>query len=147
MTSLRTLAKFVVGKGNCSGLRELRSLTVLQEKLTISSLENVSGAQDPKEVQLNGKEKLEALSLKWGDSTTSSNSREVVEIHTRVLEMLKPHYGLKELIIQGYGGTKFPAWLRQSSFSNLEVLRFKNCNQCTSLPSAGRLPLLRNLVI
>ena len=61
--------------------------------------------------------------------------------------MLKPHYGLKELKVQGYGGTKFPAWLGQSSFENLVVLRFRNCNQCTSLPSVGHLPLLKNLVI
>ncbi|GAY65124.1 hypothetical protein CUMW_238850 [Citrus unshiu] len=66
LTSLRTLAKFAVGKGNCSGLRELRSLALLQEKLTISGLENVNDAEDAKEVQLTGKEKLEALSLKWG---------------------------------------------------------------------------------
>ncbi|GAY65137.1 hypothetical protein CUMW_238930 [Citrus unshiu] len=134
LTSLRTLAKFVVGKGNCYGLKELRSLMHLQEKLTISGLENVNDAEDAKEAQLNGKEKLEALSLKW-------------EIQTRVFEMLKPHYGLKELKVRGYGGTKFPAWLGQSSFENLVVLRFKNCNQCTTLPSVGHLPSLKNLVI
>ncbi|KAH9783598.1 hypothetical protein KPL71_009373 [Citrus sinensis] len=61
--------------------------------------------------------------------------------------MLKPHYGLKELKLRGYGGTKFPAWLGQSSFENLVVLRFKNCNQCTTLPSVGHLPSLKNLVI
>ncbi|KAK9205958.1 hypothetical protein WN943_016229 [Citrus x changshan-huyou] len=147
LTSLRTLAKFVVGKGNCYGLKELRSLMHLQEKLTISGLENVNDAEDAKEAQLNGKEKLEALSLKWGNSTTSSDSREVAEIQTRVFEMLKPHYGLKELKVRGYGGTKFPAWLGQSSFENLVVLRFKNCNQCTTLPSVGHLPSLKNLVI
>ncbi|KAK9205951.1 hypothetical protein WN943_016222 [Citrus x changshan-huyou] len=74
LTSLRTLAKFVVGKGNCSGLKELRSLMHLQEKLTISGLENVNDAEDAKEAQLNGKKKLEALSPKWGNSTTSSDS-------------------------------------------------------------------------
>lgn len=147
LTSLRTLAKFAVGKSNCSGLRELRSLTLLQDKLTISGLENVNDAEDAKEAQLNGKEKLEALSLKWGDSTTNSDSREVAEIQTRVLEMLKPHYGLKELKVQGYGGAKLPTWLGQSSFKNLVVLRFRNCNQCTSLPSVGHLPSLKNLVI
>ncbi|KDO38054.1 hypothetical protein CISIN_1g007616mg [Citrus sinensis] len=136
LTSLRTLAKFVVGKGNCSGLKELRSLMHLQEKLTISGLENVNDAEDAKEAQLNGKKKLEALSPKWGN-----------KIQTCVFEMLKPHYGLKELKVRGYGGTKFPAWLGQSSFENLVVLRFKNCNQCTTLPSVGHLPSLKNLVI
>ncbi|GAY65144.1 hypothetical protein CUMW_238980 [Citrus unshiu] len=120
LTSLRTLTKFAVGKSNCSGLSELRSSTLLHEKLTILGLENVNVAEDAKEV---------------------------AEIQTRVLEMLKPHYGLKELKVQNYGGTKFPAWLGQSSFENLVVLRFRNCNQCTSLPSVGHLPLLKNLVI
>ncbi|KAK9205953.1 hypothetical protein WN943_016224 [Citrus x changshan-huyou] len=64
LTSLRTLTKFAVGKSNCSGLSELRSSTLLHEKLTILGLENVNVAEDAKEVQLNGKEKLEALSLK-----------------------------------------------------------------------------------
>ena len=64
-----------------------------------------------------------------------------------MLDLLIPHKNLEELTVRGYGGTTFPIWLGDSMFSNLVLLRFENCNMCTSLPSIGQLPALKHLFI
>lgn len=144
LTSLRTMCKFVVGNEIGSGLRQLKSLIHLQGTLCNSRLENVKEVSDAKEAQLNGKGNLKDLLLEWNNST--SNIREP-ETDTRVLDLLKPHQSLKKLKINGYGGTKFPIWLGNSSMSNLVNLRIKDCSMCASLPSIGQLPFLKYLFI
>ncbi|XP_044483667.1 putative disease resistance RPP13-like protein 1 [Mangifera indica] len=146
LTYLRTLPTFVVGKGNGSGLRELKSLPNLQRKLRISRLENVNDIEEAKEADLNGKKKLDVISLEWSRRKIASSSRKV-DIETRVLDMLQPHKRLKELSIKGYGGAKFPTWLGDSQFTALVLLRFENCSACTSLPPVGQLPSLKHLAI
>ncbi|XP_031282724.1 putative disease resistance protein At3g14460 [Pistacia vera] len=146
LTSLRTMPNFVVGKGASSSLRELKSLRNLQEKLRISRLENVNDFEDAKEADLNGKKKLDVISLEWSSRKIENSSRKV-DTETHVLDLLQPHKKLKELSIKGYGGAKFPTWLGDSEFATLVLLRFENCNTCTSLPPVGQLPSLKHLVI
>ncbi|KAH9734070.1 hypothetical protein KPL71_017256 [Citrus sinensis] len=140
------------GKDGGSGLRELKSLVHLQGTLEISRLENVKGVGDASEVQLNSKVNLKALYLQWGVRYYTFGShysfRDAVEpkTETQVIDMLKPHQKL-ELTITGYGGTKFPIWLGDSLFSKLMLLKFDNCGTCTSLPSVGQLPFLKDPVI
>ncbi|KAL9427060.1 hypothetical protein AB3S75_033782 [Citrus x aurantiifolia] len=140
LTCLLTLGRFVVGKDSGSGLRELKSLAHLQGKLKISKLENVKDVGDASKAQLNNKVNLEALSLEW------SARSERCEFEN-VLSMLKPHRDVQELTITGYGGTTFPIWLGDSSFSKLARLEFEGCGKCTSLPSVGQLPFLKELDI
>ncbi|KAH9783090.1 putative disease resistance RPP13-like protein 1 [Citrus sinensis] len=145
LTSLLTLGRFVVGKDSGSGLRELKSLTHLQGTLRISKLENVEDVGDACEAQLNNKVNLRTLLLDW--SARDVQNLDQCEFETRVLSMLKPHRDVQELTIRGYGGTKFPIWLGDSSFSKLVNLKFGYCRMCTSLPSVGQLPLLKHLKI
>ncbi|KAH9734077.1 putative disease resistance protein [Citrus sinensis] len=140
LTCLLTLGRFVVGKDSGSGLRELKSLAHLQGRLKISKLENVKDVGDASEAQLNNKVNLEALSLEW------SARSERCEFEN-VLSVLKPHRDVQELTITGYGGTTFPIWLGDSSFSKLARLEFEGCGKCTSLPSVGQLPFLKELDI
>ena len=49
--------------------------------------------------------------------------------------------------IKYYGGTSFPNWIGDSSFSNIIVLRISDCNNCLTLPSFGQLPSLKELVV
>ncbi|GAY61493.1 hypothetical protein CUMW_210410 [Citrus unshiu] len=146
LTSLQTLCNFVVGKGSGSGLRELKLLTHLHGTLNISKLENVKDVGDAKEAQLDGKKNLRELLLRWTLSTDGSSSREA-EIEKDVLNMLKPHENLEQFCISGYGGTKYPTWFGDSSFSNLVTLEFENCDMCTALPSVGQLPSLKHLAV
>ncbi|KAH9684348.1 putative disease resistance RPP13-like protein 1 [Citrus sinensis] len=146
LTCLQTLCSFVVGKDSGSGLRELKLLTQLRGTLCISNLENVKHIVDAEDAQLDRKENLKELWLRWTRSTDGSSSREA-ETEEGVLDMLKPHTNLEQFCIKGYGGTKFPAWLGDSLFSKLVTLKFKNCNMCTALPSVGQLPSLKHLVV
>ncbi|KAH9750470.1 putative disease resistance RPP13-like protein 1 [Citrus sinensis] len=146
LTCLQTLCNFAVGKDNGSGLRELKSLIHLQGTLKISKLENVKDIGDAKEARLDGKKNLKELSLNWTCSTDGSSSREA-ETEMGVLDMLKPHKNLEQFGICGYGGTKCPTWLGDSSFSNLITLQFEDCGMCTALPSVGQLPSLKHLTV
>ncbi|KAH9750451.1 putative disease resistance RPP13-like protein 1 [Citrus sinensis] len=146
LTCLQTLSNFVVGKDNGSGLRELKSLIHLQGTLKISKLENVKDIGDAKEARLDGKKNLKELSLNWTCSTDGSSSREA-ETEMGLLDMLKPHENLEQFCVCGYGGTKFPTWLGDSSFSNLVTLKFEDCGMCTALPSVGQLPSLKHLTV
>ncbi|XVF79156.1 hypothetical protein PTKIN_Ptkin14bG0197300 [Pterospermum kingtungense] len=61
--------------------------------------------------------------------------------------MLEAHRDLKELVIENYGGTKFPKWVADSSSQNLLSLDLNNCKNCKLLPPIGKLPLLKDLFI
>ncbi|MBA0566987.1 hypothetical protein Golob_011756 [Gossypium lobatum] len=54
---------------------------------------------------------------------------------------------LEQLITENYGGAKFASWIDDSSFKNLLSLKPRSCKNCKSLPSVGRLPLLKYLSI
>ncbi|XP_044471495.1 putative disease resistance RPP13-like protein 1 [Mangifera indica] len=142
LTGLLTLPNFVVGKSSGSRLEELKNLTHIRERLCISGLENVN-ATIATNADLISKRDLNVIVLKW----TSSNGDPGDAGEEKVLDMLRPHQGLKELIISGYGGGSFPVWLEDPSFSNLAKLTFENCNNCEMLPSFGELPFLKHLVI
>ncbi|KAL9451804.1 hypothetical protein AB3S75_013388 [Citrus x aurantiifolia] len=146
LTCLQTLSNFVVGKDSGSRLPELKLLTYLRGTLHISKLENVTDIGDAKEAQLDVKENLRELLLQWTRSTNGLSSREA-ETEKDVLDMLKPHENLEQFCICGYGGTKFPTWLGDCSFSNLVTLKFKDCDVCTTLPSVGQLPSLKHLAV
>ncbi|KAL3597687.1 hypothetical protein D5086_009324, partial [Populus alba] len=46
-----------------------------------------------------------------------------------------------------YGGTEFPSWIGDSSYSKLVQLELLTCPKITSLSSVGKLPALRHLSI
>ncbi|KAK0573449.1 hypothetical protein LWI29_008168 [Acer saccharum] len=144
LTCLRTLPVYVVGKDDGFMLKELRNLTHLRDSLHISGLENVNDVEDAKDADFIGKKNLRELELKW---TSGFSLLRNVEIETQVLDMLQPYKNLEKLTITGYGGTIFPSWLGNTSFSSLVLLRFEGCRNCTSLPPIGQLHLLKDLFI
>ncbi|CAK7322708.1 unnamed protein product [Dovyalis caffra] len=81
------------------------------------------------------------MKLEWNGETYDTQ-------HERdVLEKLEPSVNVERLDIIGYGGTKFPNWVGNSSFSNMVSLRLSGCKNCTSLPPLGQLPSLEELCI
>ncbi|KAG7942220.1 hypothetical protein I3843_16G090200 [Carya illinoinensis] len=145
LTCLQTLSNLVLGKDNCSGIKELGPLKHLGGILCISRLENMIEARDAKDAELIKKTKIRALWLEWsGHIDDSKDTTSELE----VLNGLQPHGALKELRITNYGGTKFPNWLTPPSFPHMVSLRLKKCYKCTSLPPMGKyLPSLKNLWI
>ncbi|XVF24394.1 hypothetical protein REPUB_Repub13aG0124200 [Reevesia pubescens] len=137
---LQTLSNFIVGNG--LNIKELGALKDLHGTLSISKLQNVSFPSDASGAKLNAKRYLSELQLEW--SSNESNPARDMQV---VLENLEPSKELKKLTIQSYGGTEFPSWLGDTSFSNIVFLCLRDCNNCSSLPPLGQLPSLEHLII
>ncbi|XP_028944082.2 putative disease resistance protein At3g14460 [Malus domestica] len=132
--------EFVLSKDVGGNIDELKGFQHLSGNLHISGLQNITCAEDALEAKLRDKKLIE-IHLKWeGDAIDSQND-------SRVLGNLQPNINLKVLAIEGYGGTKFPGWLGDESFSNLVSLRLETCGYCLSLPALGQLPSLKGLEI
>ncbi|KAJ6420465.1 hypothetical protein OIU84_027910 [Salix udensis] len=141
LTKLRTLQYYVVGKESGSSMKELGKLSCIRKKLSIRNLRDVANAQDALDANLKGKKKIERLKLIW-DGNTDNTQQE-----RDVLEKLEPSENVKQLAITGYGGTMFPGWFGNSSFSNMVALKLSGCKNCLSLPSLGQLSSLEELQI
>ncbi|KAL1174509.1 hypothetical protein V6Z11_A04G017300 [Gossypium hirsutum] len=144
LTKLQILSNFVIGEGDGLLIRELKNLSNLRGNFCLSGLENVNG-QDAREAKLNEKLGIDGLELQWGAGLENSTRKK--EVEERVLDFLRPQKKLEQLIIENYGGVKFSSWIADSSFKNLSSLKLRNCKNCKSLPSVGRLPLLKDLSI
>ncbi|XP_034691091.1 putative disease resistance RPP13-like protein 1 [Vitis riparia] len=144
LVNLQTLSKFFLSKDNGSRIKELKNLLNLRGELAIVGLENVLDPRDAMYVNLKEIPNIEDLIMVWSED--SGNSRnESTEIE--VLKWLQPHQSLKKLEIALYGGSKFPHWIGDPSFSKMVCLELTNCKNCTSLPALGGLPFLKDLVI
>ncbi|AES75558.1 putative P-loop containing nucleoside triphosphate hydrolase, leucine-rich repeat domain, L [Medicago truncatula] len=143
LTCLKTLTNFIVGLETGFGLAELHNLQ-LGGKLYIKGLENVSNKEDAKEANLIGKKDLNSLYLSWGDDANS----QVGGVDVEVLEALEPHSGLKHFGVNGYGGTDFPHWMKNTSIlKGLVSIILFGCKNCRQLPPFGKLPCLTTLFI
>ncbi|GLT27850.1 hypothetical protein SLA2020_028210 [Shorea laevis] len=144
LTNLLTFPKFITGKDGGLKLGELKNLKHLQGKLLILDLHNVSNFQDASEANLYEIKGLKELVLQWTDDFQTSRN---VSNEDKVLSQLKPFHNLKRFTIKFFGGQEFPSWIGDSSFSKLEYLELLGCQNITSLPSLGQLPLLKELII
>jgi hypothetical protein len=124
LTKLRTLQYYIVGKESGSSIKELGKLSHLRKKLSIRNLRDGASAQDALDANLKGKKKIEELRLIW-DGNTDDTQQE-----REVLEKLEPSENVKQLAINGYGGTMFPGWLGNSSFLNMVALTLSGCKNC-----------------
>ena len=143
LKNLRTLTVFVVGKQQ-EGLRvrELKRFPHLRGKLQILNLNNVTDPMDAFDANMKGKVNIEELMLEW-----SKNGEQDSRVEKDVIEQLQPSTNVRELTIKCYGGTSFPRWLGDSSFSNMLSLRISECKYCMSLPPLGQLPSLKKLYV
>lgn len=121
LTKLRKLTDFFIGKQSGSSIKELGKVHHLSGALSVWNLQNVTDARDAFEANLKGKEHLEKLELVWDCDMDNSL------VHERVLEQLQPPVNVKILSINGYGGTRFPDWVGNSSLPLLEELYIRSC--------------------
>ncbi|RXH93786.1 hypothetical protein DVH24_015853 [Malus domestica] len=143
LKSLSTLTAFVLGKSTrSSGIGELGQLSNLRGKLSILNLQNVVNRMDALGANLKDKKDLHEVELAWGHEDANDSVKE-----RYVLESLQPSVNLVKLTIRFYGGTRFPDWLGDSSFSSIQVMHLTDCSTCLSLPPVGRLPALKELYI
>ncbi|KAK7344658.1 hypothetical protein VNO77_14542 [Canavalia gladiata] len=142
LRSLQKLSDFFVGEDG-SSIGELGELSSLNGTLFIHFIEHVVNYRDSEKAKLKEKHGLEKLSLDWGGSGDTDNSKH----EKTILNSLQPHTNLKELDIYDYPGTEFPDWLGDHTFCNLVALQLKGCKYCYKLPPLGQLPMLKELHI
>ncbi|GAB4832297.1 hypothetical protein Ancab_006308 [Ancistrocladus abbreviatus] len=140
LKNLQTLTEFVVSRHGGSSIGELGEFPHLRGKLVLRGLQNVA-FEDALEADLRGKTYLHELGLEFGTMIDDSKKER------NVLDVLQPHTNVKRLIIRNYGGTCFPDWLGDHSFSNIVFLCLSNCFYCYSMPPLGQLPSLKYLEI
>ncbi|XP_034704012.1 putative disease resistance RPP13-like protein 1 [Vitis riparia] len=144
LTNLQILPRFIVSKTGGSGIGELKNCSNLQGVLSIFGLHEIMSVKDARDANLKDKQKIEELIMNWTNDCWDSRN-DVDELH--VLESLQPYKNLEKLTIAFYGGSKFPSWIGDVSFSKMVELTLKNCKKCMSVPSLGGLSLLEVLCI
>ncbi|CAA2980125.1 disease resistance RPP13 1 [Olea europaea subsp. europaea] len=141
LKSLQMLSKMDVSKSSGMRLKHLGNLSLLQGEISIMKLKNVVNVQEAIDARLTYRS-LTKVKLAWSDEIGDSQN-EILEFD--VLKALKPHCNLSSLEIEYYQGLKFSNWIGDLSFSKLERICFSFCENCTTLPSLGQLPSLREL--
>ncbi|KAB2063256.1 hypothetical protein ES319_A10G204600v1 [Gossypium barbadense] len=143
LTNLQKLSIFVLGKEKGHKIRELMKLSNLRGELCISGLQNIAESRDAWMARLSDKSRIGNLKLQW--SKDFVNRRE--EVEKKVLDGLQPSKKLMELSIKFYCGEMLANWVGDSSFNCLQSLCLDGCINLLSLPSIGKLPLLKKVRI
>ncbi|TYI58736.1 hypothetical protein E1A91_D11G381800v1 [Gossypium mustelinum] len=144
LRNLQRLSDFIIAEGDGCHIRYLNYLSNLEGDFRLSGLENVNG-EDAGEAKLNEKQGIHRLVLHWSKKFKKASRNK--EVDEWVLDSLRPPKKLEQLVIQNYGGAKFSTWIADPSFKNMLSLELRNCKNCKSLPSIGRLLLLKDLSI
>ncbi|XP_039054494.1 putative disease resistance protein At3g14460 [Hibiscus syriacus] len=143
LTNLQTLALFVLGKEKGYQIRELKDLSNLKGQLHISGLQNVVEPRDAWMAKLHDKSRIEKLELSW----SKDFKKRTQEDERKVLDGLQPSKMLKELTISFYCGATLATWVGDSFLNDLQSLFLDDCPNLLSLPSIGKLPLLKKVRI
>ncbi|KAF3436957.1 hypothetical protein FNV43_RR19710 [Rhamnella rubrinervis] len=144
LKNLRTLTDFVLGEDSGSTIKSLKDLRHLHGGLRISGLRNVVDVEDVLVANLKDKKYLSELELFWGDVYFDECSPQK---HEEILGELQPHTNIKFLKITYYGGERFPKWVGDHSFCNIEKIHLTGCKKCCLLQPFGQLPCLKQLEI
>ncbi|KAJ3672920.1 hypothetical protein LUZ60_006294 [Juncus effusus] len=149
LTNLQSLQSFTLTRRlDFAGIEELKDLNP-RGTLEISRLEKVFNFENVKRANLQKKEHISALNLKWGNEKIKND--EIFkylgyDCRKTVLKTLRPHMDLHKLEIQNYIGIDFPTWIGESSFNKLTSIRlFQGCFQ--EPPTLGTLSSLKTLHI
>ncbi|KAK1295126.1 hypothetical protein QJS10_CPA16g00313 [Acorus calamus] len=134
LTNLQTLSIFLVGEDIGCGVSELKYLAELRGQLCIKNLQTVKSMEDAKMAYLEHKQHLHRLELQWNPQIYVDKKNGIGEgpskkiiIAEGVIGNLKPHPNLHELLIRGYPGSRFPDWMKDSSFAKLTTMKLYDC--------------------
>jgi Leucine-rich repeat (LRR) protein len=150
LTSLQTLSCFVVAKKRSpkyemiGGLDELSRLNELRGRLEIRAkgYEGGSCISEFEGAKLIDKKYLQSLTVRWDPDLDSDSD---IDLYDKMLQSLRPNSSLQELIVEGYGGMRFPSWV--SNLSNLVRIHLERCRRLTHIPPLHGIPSLEELNI
>ncbi|KAG8047675.1 hypothetical protein GUJ93_ZPchr0008g13562 [Zizania palustris] len=146
MTSLEVLNDYRIKDEQGHKISELENMSKLRV-LLIRDVQNVTNPEEAKMAKLDSKKHLRRLSLLWSSLYGLATRRGGGELLEQVLDHLRPHHGLKELLINMYGGIIAPSWLSNEFLPNLTSVYLGNCNGLQTLPAFGQLRFLKDLVL
>jgi Leucine-rich repeat (LRR) protein len=139
LTALQTLTLYNLGKKESSiprkrgGLGDLDGLSELRGILRIKGLEHLRCSPlEAKAANLERKQHLQGLVLEW-DPEAGDDSDKAIANDEELLENLRPHLNLKNLIIEGYVGVRLFSCC-VPSLSNLVSITILNCKWCQHIP-------------
>ncbi|KFK35707.1 hypothetical protein AALP_AA4G026300 [Arabis alpina] len=144
---LQTLTTFIVGPGKGATISVLRDLIELRGKLTILELHRVGDIHEVEDANLANKTHLKEIDFTWRTSAPVLDFISGRHDEDAIFEKLRPHNQIEELTVKKYYGNSFPTWMSDPSFSSIVCVTLIECQKCTSLPSLGRLPRLKELHI
>ncbi|XP_027151299.1 putative disease resistance protein RGA3 isoform X2 [Coffea eugenioides] len=144
LTCLQTLEFFKVGGEKGRQIGELGSLKNLKGKLEIRNLELVKDKEGAEEAKLSEKANLFRLKLRWAREREGHDYN-----HKDVLDGLRPHPNLEELIIWDFMGDQLPRWLMDlpTTLPKLARLDFNRFHRCRELPPLRNFTSLKELKI
>ena len=150
LTSLQTLSCFVVAKKRSpksemiGGLNELRRLNELRGSLEIrvKGYERSSCISQFEGARLIDKEYLQSLTIQWVPELDIDSD---IDLYDKMLRSLRSNSNLQELIVEGYGGMRFPSWV--SDLSNLARIDLNHCRRLKHNPPLDGIPSLEALSI
>ncbi|XP_059450833.1 putative disease resistance RPP13-like protein 1 [Corylus avellana] len=152
LTALQTLMMYSIGKKKKSyfpkqkdGLDGLDGLHELRGELRIKGLEHLrSSPPKAKAAHLEKKRHLKILKLEWDPEASDYNGKATAN-DEQLLEHLQPHHNLKQLIVNGYAGVRFPFLM--SLLSNLVSIFIYSCKWCRNIPPLKQFPSLKILIL
>jgi len=143
--NLHTLTKFIVGIGDGFGIKELKDLRYLGNRLELYNLRNVKSGS---KANLHEKQNLSELLLCWGRHECETPTNIDASNEEQVLQSLAPHPQgeLKHLEVHGYGGVAIPQWMKDPRiFLALRELIISCCPRCVDIPIVWSFPCLVRL--
>ncbi|XP_057741926.1 putative disease resistance RPP13-like protein 1 [Arachis stenosperma] len=150
LKNLQFLSDYAVGRREENKITELGALANLQQSISITKLENVVNGSEASMARMFDKDGISSLILRWSSDKDENTADSQVE--RDILDKIQPHCNLKELVIVGYRGTRFPDWVGHSSYHNITEITLGDfflggCRNCCMLPSLGQMPSLKHLRI
>lgn len=124
LANLQELNEFHIGKERGYKITELKNMRFLSGELRIMGIENVGSREEAREANLIEKKNLDVLGLYQKPSNRPDFSKEI-------LQALKPHPNLRELIISGFVGLFLPEWLQE--LTSIQKITIENCPRLASM--------------
>lgn len=144
LVSLQTIPHFVVSRDQNCHVGQLGGLNNLRGKLKLYGLSDIENMEEARKAKLHEKLNIQHLWLDWNNN--KHEREDIVEYNDEdVMEGLKPHTNLKELIVKCFKGKKLASWI--TMMTNLVRIDLGDCNKCEGLPPLGQLPKLREIMI
>ncbi|PKA57112.1 Putative disease resistance RPP13-like protein 1 [Apostasia shenzhenica] len=144
LTRLQEFPGFKMSKNKSYCFKDLKDMVELR-KLQKLCLDKVKDPKEAIEAKLDEKCNLNILDLRWCRNDTINHTE--AKSAEDLLDSLRPHSNLKELVLKNYRGTRCSSWMQPPLLCNLESISLNYCLKLEQIPTVGQLPFLKRLIL